>query len=145
MLLVGDDPRAQRAVIPAVGHAADALELGIRSMSSLVSAAGRVRRTRRTLRPEDWEREVVRLRYAAWDSAPGPARAQALRDYGATVADARLAVGARSPSDARARVEAVLRLEQRLLSGKRLTAGERAIAQRAVARSLADVSGHAIR
>lgn len=124
-----------------MSHASGAIELGARSVSGLVGVASRVTRSRRRVRPAEWERGLVSLRYRIWDSAPGPERTDALAVYCAHAASARRVIGGRRAAGARARVAAVLRLEQRLLDSRHLRGREREIAIRAVTRSLADVEG----
>jgi len=119
-----------------------AVSVGARTLSDLAGAAGALTRGReRAIRPEDWERALVALRYAAWDAAPGPVRTAALDDYVRRVHSARRVVGARPGRGDRARVAATLRLERRLLGGVRLATAERRRATVALTRSLLDVEG----
>jgi hypothetical protein len=140
-LLVGDEARARRALVPAVTHATGALEFGARSVTGLVAAAQKVTRPNRSLSPSEWERDLVRLRYRIWDTGSGPARQDALAAYCACLATARRALGSRSDADRRVQVDAVLRLEQRLLHSRHLSSEEIRTATRAVERSRADIAG----
>ena len=81
---------------------------------------------RRRSRVSDWERELLRRRYAAVDTAPGPARAVAVDAYLVQAGLARRVVdGAPDRRDARRRVMAAIGAEERMMRRERLPAADR--------------------
>ena len=99
---------------------------------------------RRRSRAGDWERELLRRRYAAVDTAPGPAREAAVDAYLVQAGLARRVVdGAPDRHEARRRVVAALGAEERMMRRERLSADDRARGLAALAGARRAVHGPA--
>jgi hypothetical protein len=96
---------------------------------------------RRRSRAVDWERELLRRRYAAVDAAPGPARERALASY---VVQAELAprIVDADPDRAvaRRRVLGAIGAEERMLRRERISAGDRELGLGALSRARTHVA-----
>jgi hypothetical protein len=93
---------------------------------------------KRKVSPAAWERDLMALRYAIADMAPGPMREGAIAAYATQArAGVHLIGDAKRPEEARRQVVAALRAEQRMLRGERLSSAERERALAAVEEALA--------